>query len=352
MTLTTLQPQSIQTDRLHVSYLSAGSAENPPLLLIHGNVSANLFWDDTLRALSEEYWVLAPDLRGYGQTEALPIDATRGLRDWSDDLKLFLGALGMSQPVHVLGWSLGAGIAMQLAIDHPATVRSLVLMSPLSPYGFGGTKDDRGTPCYDNYAGSGGGTANPQFVACLSGKDRSVGEPNSPRNILNQFYFKSPFRVGGEREERYLDAMLSTRIGDAHYPGAFETCEHWPGVAPGAEGINNAMSPKYVNLSPIIHIEPKRPILWIRGADDVIVSDSSWFDFGYLGKLGYVEGWPGEEVYPPQPMVSQMRCVLKQYEEAGGSFEELVVGDAGHAPHIEQPEIVFAKLRSFLEIIE
>ncbi|KPV60173.1 alpha/beta hydrolase, partial [Paenibacillus sp. A3] len=159
MTLTTLQPESIQTDRLHVSYLSAGSAENPPLLLIHGNVSANLFWDDTLRALSEDYWVLAPDLRGYGQTEALPIDATRGLRDWSDDLKSFLDALGMSQPVHVLGWSLGAGIAMQLAIDQPAAVRSLVLMSPLSPYGFGGTKDDYGTPCYDNYAGSGGGTA-------------------------------------------------------------------------------------------------------------------------------------------------------------------------------------------------
>jgi hypothetical protein len=43
----------------------------------------------------------------------------------------------------------------------------------------------------------------------------------------------------------------------------------------------------------------------------MIVSDNSFFDFGTLGKLGYVPGWPGEEVYPPQPMVGQTRSMLE-----------------------------------------
>jgi pimeloyl-ACP methyl ester carboxylesterase len=70
----------------------------------------------------------------------------------------------------------------------------------------------------------------------------------------------------------------------------------------------------------------------------MIVSDTSFFDMGYLGKLGYVPGWPGEEVYPPQPMVGQTRYVLEQYTANGGSFEEVVITDAGHTPYVEKPE--------------
>jgi hypothetical protein len=48
-------------------------------------------------------------------------------------------------------------------------------------------------------------------------------------------------------------------------------------------------------------------VLWVRGADDRTVSDTSTADFGYLGKTGMVPHWPGEELYPPQPGVSQIR---------------------------------------------
>jgi hypothetical protein len=82
----------------------------------------------------------------------------------------------------------------------------------------------------------------------------------------------------------------------------------------------------------------KPPILWLRGADDQIVSDSSLFEFGTLGKLGAVPGWPGEEVYPPQPMVSQTRAVLDQYAANGGRYWEVVLADTGHTPYIEKPE--------------
>ena len=76
----------------------------------------------------------------------------------------------------------------------------------------------------------------------------------------------------------------------------------------------------------------------MRGSDDQIVSDTSFFDFGYLGKLGFVPGWPGEEVYPPQPMVSQTRAVLDKYKADGGAYWEKVIADTGHTPHIEKPD--------------
>jgi pimeloyl-ACP methyl ester carboxylesterase len=230
---------------------------------------------------------------------------------------------------------MGAGVAMQYAIDHRADLLSLTLEAPVSPYGFGGTKDAAGTLNYDDFAGSGGGTSNPEFVHRLAEGDHSSNDPNSPRNVMNTFYFKPPFRAAPEREEVFLSDMLSTRTGEGFYPGDMTTSPNWPGVAPGVYGSNNAMSPKYCNLSGFAAINPRPPVLWIRGADDQIVSDTSFLDFGTLGQLGFVPGWPGAEVFPPQPMVSQMRAVLDAYKAAGGRYWEKVLADCGHSPHIE-----------------
>src|SRR6187455_480597 len=125
--------KTVQTDRLRVHYFSAGPEDGVPVVLIHGNVSSALFWDETIPALASEYRVIAPDLRGYGETEPLPIDATRGLRDWSDDLKSLVEALDLGK-FHAVGWSMGAGILMQYAIDHGSDLLSMTFISPLSPY--------------------------------------------------------------------------------------------------------------------------------------------------------------------------------------------------------------------------
>jgi hypothetical protein len=95
-------------------------------------------------------------------------------------------------------------------------------------------------------------------------------------------------------------------------------------------------------------VEPKPPVLWLRGADDVIVSDTSLYDLAYLGSLGAIPGWPGEQTWPPQPMVAQTRSVLRGYAAAGGRFREVVIDDAGHGPHLDQPERFLAELRDHL----
>jgi pimeloyl-ACP methyl ester carboxylesterase len=234
-------------------------------------------------------------------------------------------------------------------MDRPDMVASLTLVNSMSPYGFGGTRDSSGSPCWPDHAGSGGGTANPEFVRRLREGDRSEEDPSSPRNVMKAVYFKPPFKAPEDRGEVLLSSMLSTKVAEGNYPGDSTPSSNWPNVAPGVSGINNAISPKYCDLGDFAEIDSKPPVLWIRGADDLLVSDTSLLDFGYLGRIGVVPEWPGEEVYPPQPMVSQTRTVLETYVRNGGSYREEVIEDCGHAPHVEKPEEFRRALFGFLE---
>lgn len=329
-----IETRNVSTKRLTVHTRLSGS-EGFPVIFVHGNCSSSYFYDALMQRLPKGFRGIAPDLRGYGETEPKPIDATRGLRDWSDDVIALMDALQIQKAIFV-AHSMGGGVVMQLAMDHPSRVSGLVLEDPISPYGFGGTGGADGAPIWPDFAGSGGGTAAPDFTERIAKKDRGTETPTSPRNVMNGLYVKPPFKAPDE--EALLDSVLSTRVSDVHYPGPMNPSANWPNVAPGTTGINNAFSPKYMNLSGFADVNPRPDVLWIRGADDQIVSDTSLLDFGFLGKLGAVPGYPGEDVYPPQQMVSQMRQVLERYKANGGLYREEVIADAGHSPHIEKPE--------------
>jgi len=340
--------QMIDTGRLTMHVLTAGPQKGTPVIFLHGNFTAATWWEETLLALPGNFRAIAPDMRGYGLTEDKRIDATRGMGDWSDDLDALMLTLDIPK-AHLVGWSLGGGVLYRFIIDHPEKVLSATLVAPVSPYGFGGTKDIAGTPCFDDFAGSGGGVVNPEFVRRIIAGDRSSEDPNSPRNVINNFYYKPPFRAA--REEELLTAALQEKMGKERYPGDSVPSANWPGVAPGKWGPINAGAPKYVwdDVAALLTTTPKPPLLWIRGSDDQIVSDNSMFDLGTLGKLGFVPGWPGDEIYPPQPMIAQIRAVLEQYQANGGCFEEHVIAGAAHAVHVEKPEEFNALLSEFLQ---
>lgn len=350
--LTGVSQTFVATARYRTRLLAAGAKAGAPVVFIHGNASSARFFEETLVALPPRLRGLALDLRGFGDAEAAPVDATRGLRDFSDDLRAVLTHPDVDtkeRKVHLVGWSLGGGVVMQYAIDHPEHVASLTLMAPISPYGFGGTRDAAGALCWDDAAGSGGGTAAPEFRRRLAEKDRSEESDFSPRKVMNQFYFKPPFRVEKAREDLLVDEVLKMVVSDDGYPGDAVASVNWPGVAPGKRGINNAMSPRYTNLGAFAKIEPRPDVLWIRGSEDGVVSDTSAFDFGFLGQLGAIPGWPGKDVFPPQPMVSQTRAVLDAYQAAGGKVREEVLPGVGHSPSIEAPDAFLRLLLSFLE---
>ena len=339
---------SVATGRLEIAYLVSGSGPTP-IVLVHGNTSSSLFFQDFMLALAatKQYTVYAPDMRGFGDTQALPIDATRGLRDFSDDLHALTQTLNLP-PFHLFGWSMGGNVVMQYAIDHPDALRSLTLQAPGSPFGFGGTKDADGAPNWPDFAGSGGGTANPEFVLRIGQGDRG-SDQFSPRTVMNTFYFKPPFRAAADREEIYVTSILSCKVAEGIYPGDMTPSENWPNVAPGVQGPNNALAPKYLNLASFATMSQKPPVLWMHGADDQIVSDTSLFDFGFLGQLGAVPGWPGADLYPPQPMIAQIRTVMDSYQTNGGYYREVILPDCGHSPHIEKQEEVLTLFSAFME---
>ncbi|MFC4852418.1 alpha/beta fold hydrolase [Actinophytocola glycyrrhizae] len=330
----------VTTPRLTAQVLSVEGRDGDPVVFVHGNVSSSLFWQRQMLDLPAGYRPLAVDLRGFGGSDPLPVDATRGLRDFTDDvLSLDLG------PAHYVGWSMGGGVIMQLLRDHPELVRTLTLVNPVSPYGFGGTTDADGTLISPDGAGAGAGGANPDFVARLADGDRGA-DPTSPRTIMHTFYVHPPCTLADEDE--FVESMLTTRTGEGNYPGDTVPSDVWPGAAPGQRGVLNTMAPNHFRIDDLHTITRKPPILWLRGANDQIVSDTSMFDLAHLGQLGAVPGWPGAETHPPQPMVTQTRAALDRYAAAGGAYEEIVFPDTGHSPHIERPAEFAAALHKGL----
>lgn len=331
----------LKTDRLRTAYYRAGKDNAPKLLLIHGNLTSAFFFLPLFPFLSRFFDVVAPDLRCFGETQDLPVDATRGYRDWSDDLASLVKALGWEKHF-VAGWSLGGDVAMQYTIDHAPQVERLVLIAPVSPFGFGGSRGPDGQPLDPPGLASGGGTANPQLVMALSSKSRLV-----LRRTLNQFFFVPPFRMGKAWEERMIDEIGKINVGPGRWPGNSRYVAHWPFVAAGDNGVLNTMTPIYGNLSALADVEEKPPILWIRGNTDKVVSDHSELDFGTLGSIGIIPGWPGHDAVPPQPMVTQTRWLLDRYREKGGEYLELVI-PGGHMCFLEWPQHFTSAVCSFL----
>jgi pimeloyl-ACP methyl ester carboxylesterase len=327
----------VPTARLQANVLERASSTEPTatVVFIHGNVSSSLFWQPVMLMLPANVRALAIDLRGFGDSDTLPVDATRGLADYSDDVAAVLDALDV-QRVHLIGWSMGGGVVMRYLIDHPQRVAGVTLVSPVSPFGFGGTAGSEGRMLTPDAAGSGAGGVNPDFVARIAAKDRTDTAPTSPRSVFRSSYVAEGYVT--EHEDLWVESMLTTAIGEGNYPGDSVASENWPGFAAGEAGVLNTMAPQYFNASGIVDIADKPSVLWVRGVADVIVSDTSLFDLNYLGQLGVIPGWPGAETAPPQPMIAQTRAVLDAYREAGGQVTELALQDCGHSPHLEHPD--------------
>ena len=336
-----MQRIDIDTDRLRTSCWVSGPEDGTPVLLLHGNLVTGRFWKDVADRLPADLRVVAPDFRGFGRTEAKPIDATHGLGDWIDDTTALVDALGWSgKPLHIAGWSMGGGIAMGYAEQHPDDVASMTLVAPMSPYGFGATRDAEGTLTTPDAAGCGGGAVNPDFVRRMREGDTSSDEPvSSPRVTMTSFFWSPKFKAADEDE--LLAETLLTKVGDDFYPGDGTTSANWPGMAPGKKGVNNAFAPSYCDVSGFGDIKSSFPVVWIHGDEDQVISDTSLFDLAFLGKLGAVPGWPGDDACPPQPMLAQIRAVLDRYHKSSGAdVKEVVLEGVAHGPLIERPDRV------------
>ena len=333
-----ISARTVTTERLVTRVLFSGDEDGVPVLFIHGNFSSATWWEETLATLPPGFRGIAPDQRGYhGADPKAKIDATRGMGDFVDDALALMDHLGYPR-FHLVGNSLGGLVVWWMLADAPERLLSATLAGPGAPFGFGGTRDAAGTPTTPDFAGSGGGLINPDLIRSLLEGDRDSISDFSPRGIMRRLVWS-----GGqipEREDALIDAMFHVHIGDRELPGDKEESPHWPFVRPGKWGATNAMSPKYIGnlVERILAAEPKVPVLWIYGADDLAVSNTAASDPGTWGPTGRLPGFPGSDAYPPQPMMDQIRKMLDDYRAAGGTYEEVSIADSGHVPFITHPE--------------
>lgn len=97
----------------------------PVLLLVHGFPLSHRMWDEQFAELSSHFRLIAPDLRGFG--ESLPIPETLSMQQLADDLADILDALGVAEPVTLVGLSMGGYVAWQFWAHHLTRLQALVL---------------------------------------------------------------------------------------------------------------------------------------------------------------------------------------------------------------------------------
>lgn len=115
-----------------LAFLSGGSGKKV-LLALHGNMASSVYMKYFLENVPEDYRVIAPDLRGFGDSSYnRPIGY---IKDFAADIADFCRILGVEKAAAV-GWSLGGAVAMELSLLCPQLVEKLILVSSASVMGY------------------------------------------------------------------------------------------------------------------------------------------------------------------------------------------------------------------------
>ena len=119
------------SQRLKLHYVDWGNHDAPLMILVHGGRDHCRNWDWTALELRKNFHIIAPDLRGHGDS-AHAIGSAYSMIDYVVDLAQLINALG-NQPLALIGHSLGGGIVLQYTGVFPKLVKSVVSIEGLGP---------------------------------------------------------------------------------------------------------------------------------------------------------------------------------------------------------------------------
>src|SRR4029077_439252 len=132
----------VQLNGARIHYRRAGTGF--PVVLLHAGVADSRMWEQQITGLSREFDIITPDMRGYGKSELPPVA-------WSPtaDVLALMDALALRDAPHIVGCSIGGGVAINFALEHPERVSKLVLVGA----GVGGLEvGDPNDPIYADLA--------------------------------------------------------------------------------------------------------------------------------------------------------------------------------------------------------
>jgi len=119
------------SQRLRLHYVDWGNAAAPPLLLVHGGQDHCRNWDWLAERLRRDWHIIAPDLRGHGDSQWSP-DGNYSMAGYLYDLAQLVHQQQLA-PVAIIAHSLGGNIALRYAGIYPENVKKLVAIEGLGP---------------------------------------------------------------------------------------------------------------------------------------------------------------------------------------------------------------------------
>ena len=124
----------IKTNGITLNVLEQGASDStgkrPTLVFLHYFGGSSQAWTEVINRLSTDYHCIAPDLRGFGESDAPPCGYS--VKDYADDVGGLIAAANVKTCV-LVGHSMGGKIALSLAARRPANLHSLVLLAPSPP---------------------------------------------------------------------------------------------------------------------------------------------------------------------------------------------------------------------------
>jgi pimeloyl-ACP methyl ester carboxylesterase len=120
-----LQKPSFDSNGVKIHYVVEGKEDGEPVLLIHGFTVSQEMWKPVIKALAKDYKVIALDCRGHGGSEKPHDPEKYGLEMTKDAIRL-LDHLKIDK-AHVVGYSMGGAITLQLAARYPDRLRTATL---------------------------------------------------------------------------------------------------------------------------------------------------------------------------------------------------------------------------------
>ncbi|WP_350278247.1 alpha/beta hydrolase [Kribbella sp. HUAS MG21] len=268
-----------------------------PLLLVHGFPCTSRIWAHNLVPLAEAgFDVVAPDLRGYGDSDVAP-DGFYDLNAFNADLTGLFDALGWDSAV-VAGHDLGAMVAVDLANRHPDRVRRLVILDDSMPdlgeaFAAAGIPPTRAKPAVYDYQRLQGHHAD-ALVAELA-------TPEQRRRYIGEFYGHRLWCPPDAFDDADL-AFLTEPYGDAdRLRAAFADYEVVMGTRP-------------LSAPELLDRPVRQPVLVLIGEDQVTLGDHA-----------------------------DQRCAIA-FPDAVGPFW---IKGAGHFLPWERPTIVNRAIRTF-----
>ena len=248
-----------------LAYREAGSGAKT-VLLVHGNMSSSVHWQTVMEALEGDYRLVAPDMRGFGDSTYLK--RFDSLRELAEDLEQFADAVGLEK-FSVVGWSTGGGVALEMAADMPNRVEKAILLDSVPPTGYPiFKKDENGQPI---------------LTQLLKTKEEIAADPvqvapvllayaTNNREIMRSIWNAVIYNMvqpGAEDYEEYLTAMLKQKnLVDIDYSLLnFNMTDAPTGSAPGSGRLKAVKCPVV-----ILHGEKDMvvPLAWGQATHELI----------------------------------------------------------------------------------